>query len=191
MTKIKPDKIANTKIYSPKTIDISKKSEPTAISFSGTKAKRKSINIALFLPRLSKLECKPVTLLSYSEHCDTFTPRFKPPKRARTGHHVRYSRITASKVYDVLHTDINNPSTSLIESISEKSTITNTNFPALKWDIDNEKNSITQYTEFQRNQGYKSFKVNNYGLFSYRENSFLGHHLMLYRNVLAIQKKKC
>ena len=150
MTKIKPHETANIKIYSPRTIDISKNSEPTAISFSGTNSKRKNINIALFLPRLSKLECKPVILHSYSEHCDTFTPKFKPPKRARTGHHVRCSRITASKIYDVLHTDINNPSTSLIESISEKSTITNTNFLALKWGIDNEKNSITQYTEFQR-----------------------------------------
>ena len=48
-------------------------------------------------------------------------------------HHVRCGRITASKVYDVLHTDINNPSTSLIESICKESTITNTKISALKW----------------------------------------------------------
>ena len=29
-------------------------------------------------------------------------------------HHVRCRRITASKVYDVLHADINKPSTSLV-----------------------------------------------------------------------------
>ena len=63
-------------------------------------------------------------------------------------HHVRCGRITASKVYDVLHTHINNPSTSLVESISKELTITNTNIPALKWGTDNEKNAITQYAEF-------------------------------------------
>ena len=69
---------------------------------------------------------------------------------------------------------MNNPPTSLIESICKESTITNTNIPALKWGIDNEKNAITQYTEFQRNQGHKNFKVSNSGLFLYRENSSLG-----------------
>ena len=73
-------------------------------------------------------------------------------------HHVRCGRITPSKVYDVLHTDINNPSTSLIESICKESTVSNTNIPALKWGIDNEKNAITQYTEFQRNQDIKILK---------------------------------
>ena len=58
-------------------------------------------------------------------------------------HHVRCGRITASKVYDVSHTDINNPSPSLIESICKESTITNTNISALKWGIDDEKNAIT------------------------------------------------
>ena len=44
---------------------------------------------------------------------------------------------------------INNPSTSLIEFICKESTVSNTN----------EKNAITQYTEFQRNQGHQNFKV--------------------------------
>ena len=48
----------------------------------------------------------------------------------------------------------------------------NTNIPVLKWAIDNEKNAITQYTGFQRNQEHKNFKVNNCGL--YRENPFFG-----------------
>ena len=55
---------------------------------------------------------------------------------------MRCRRITASKVYDVLHTDINNLSTSLIESICTGSIISNTNIPALKWAVDNEKNAI-------------------------------------------------
>ena len=36
------------------------------------------------------------------------------------------------------------------------------------------KMQFTQYTEFQRNQGHKNFKVNTCGLFLYRENSSLG-----------------
>ena len=89
-------------------------------------------------------------------------------------HNVRCGRITTSKVYGVLHTDINNPYTSLIKSICKESTIANTNIPALKWGINNEENAITHYTEFQRNQGHKNFKVNNFGSFLYRQNSLLG-----------------
>ena len=73
-------------------------------------------------------------------------------------YHVRCGRIAALKVYDVLHTDINNPSASLIESICKESTITNTNIPVLNWGNDNEKNVITQYTEFQRNRDIKILK---------------------------------
>ena len=42
------------------------------------------------------------------------------------------ARHRVSKVYDVLHTDINNPSTSLVESICKESAVTNTNIPAIK-----------------------------------------------------------
>ena len=80
---------------------------------------------------------------------------------------MRYGRITVSNVYDVLHRDINNPSTSLMKSVCKESTVTNANIPALKCGINNEKNAITQYTQFQRNQGHKNFKVNNCGLFLY------------------------
>ena len=102
-------------------------------------------------------------------------------------HHVVCRLIITSKVYDVLHTYINSRFTLLIESICKKAIIANTNIPVLKWGIDNEKNAITQYTEFQRNQGNKSFKVNSCGLLLYQENSFLGAS----PDVLAIQKKKC
>ena len=71
---------------------------------------------------------------------------------------MRCGHITASKVYDVLHTDINKPATSLIESICKESTTTNTNIPALKWSADNEKNAITQCREFQRNQAHTILK---------------------------------
>ena len=65
------------------------------------------------------------------------------------------ARHRVSKVYDVLHTDINNPSTSLVESICKESAVTNTNIPAIKQGTDNNKNAITQYTELQRNQGHQ------------------------------------
>ena len=101
-------------------------------------------------------------------------------------HHVVCRLIITSKVYDVLHTFINSRFALLIESICKKATIANVNITALTWGIDNEKNAITQYTEFQRNQGNKNFKVNSGGLLLYKENSFLGAST----DVLAIQKKK-
>ena len=89
MKKIKPDKISNIKIHSQKAVDNSKKSEPKTMAFSGTNAKPKNENIDLLLSRLSKLECKPVLLHSYSEHCGTFIPKFKPPERARLPNGMR------------------------------------------------------------------------------------------------------
>ena len=89
MKKIKPDNIAKIKIYSEKAIENSKKSESKRISFSGTNGKPKNENIDLFLSRLSKLECKPVILHSYLEHCDTFISKFKPPERARLPNTMR------------------------------------------------------------------------------------------------------
>ena len=65
-------------------------------------------------------------------------------------HHVRCRPITALNIDDVLHTDINNPSTTLIQYIYKESTITNANIPASEWGIVNEKNAITQYAEFKR-----------------------------------------
>ena len=71
--KIKPDKIANTKIYSQKAIGNSKKSKPKTISFLETNAKPRSENIDLFLSRLSKLKRKTAILHFYSEQCDTYS----------------------------------------------------------------------------------------------------------------------
>ena len=70
-------------MFSQKAIDNSKKSEPKTVSFSGTNTKPKNENIDLFLSRLSKLECKPVILHSYSGYCDFFIPKFKPLEKAR------------------------------------------------------------------------------------------------------------
>ena len=78
--KIKPDKIANIKKYPQKAMDNSKKSKPKTISFSGTNDKPKNENIDLFLSRLSKLECKPVILHSYSEHGDTIFQSLNLPR---------------------------------------------------------------------------------------------------------------
>ena len=58
-------------------------------------------------------------------------------------------RIAASKVYDVFHTDFDNPSTSLIEFVVKESTIFNTYIPASKWDTDNEKNKLLSTQNFR------------------------------------------
>ena len=68
----------------------------------------------------------------------------------------------------------------MIKSTCEESAFSNTNIPALKWSIDNHKNANIQYTTFQRNQGHKKFKISNCVLFLY---------LMVYNNVIGIQKK--
>ena len=77
-----------------------KKSEPKTISFSGTNANPKNENIDLFLSRLSKLECRPIILHSYSEHFGTFIPKFKPPERAPLPNMMRsyYSSIDKEQI---------------------------------------------------------------------------------------------
>ena len=42
------------------------------------------------------------------------------------------ARNWVSKVYDIWHTDISNPSTSLTESIFKELAVTNANIPAIK-----------------------------------------------------------
>ena len=125
--KIKPDEIVNIKIYSEKAIDNSKKSEPKTISFSGTNAKPKNENIDLFLSRLSTLECKLVILHSYSKHCDTFIPKFKPPERARLANMIRsyYSSMHKEKIKvkcneKFLKLEIKQQDTDKVESLTRK-----------------------------------------------------------------------
>ena len=48
-------------------------------------------------------------------------------------HQVREGRITVSRVYDVLHTDINFSSVSLIKNICKLSSVCETKIPSLKW----------------------------------------------------------
>ena len=74
-------------------------------------------------------------------------------------HQVRAGRMTASRVYDVLHTDINFPSVSLIENICKLSSVCETKIPSLKWGIDNERNAILRYMEFKTYQGHKDFQT--------------------------------
>ena len=83
-----------------------------------------------------------------------------------------------------------NTSTSLIKSICKESAISNTNIPALKWDIGNEKSATTQYPEFQKNQGSKNFEVSNYGLFLYRKHSFFLGITWWYITLFLSFKKK-
>ena len=69
--------------------DFVKKVKPDKISKYTPEKQPKNENIGSFLSKLSKLECKPVILHSYSERCDTFIPKFKPPERARLPNMMR------------------------------------------------------------------------------------------------------
>ena len=63
-------------------------------------------------------------------------------------HQVIAGRITASRVYDVLHTNINFPSVSLIKNICKLSNVCEIKIPSLKWSTDIERNAILRYLEF-------------------------------------------
>ena len=174
------------------------KKKPTI--FTGTFVEPKDENIGTFLEKLSKLSLKAVVLHSYSEHCTSFIPNYKPPEQAifpnsllelylknnlnlnknksnlivnetfenlklpmtdidyverltkkqaqcNKWHQVRAGRITASRVYDVLHTDINFPSISLIKNICKLSSVSETKIPSLKWSIGNERNATFRYVD--------------------------------------------
>ena len=63
-------------------------------------------------------------------------------------HQIIAGRITASRVYDVLHTNINFPSVSLIKNICKLSNVCERKILSLKWSTDNERNAILRYLEF-------------------------------------------
>ena len=88
-------------------------------------------------------------------------------------HQVREGRITASRVYDVLHTDINFPSVSLIKNICKLSSVCETKIPSLKWGIDNEKTQFLDMWNLKPIKDIKTFKPQNVGCTS-KKNSFLG-----------------
>ena len=69
-------------------------------------------------------------------------------------HQVGARRITVSREYGVLHTDINFPSVSLIKNIFKLLSVCETKIPSLKWDLDNERNAILRYVEFKIYQGH-------------------------------------
>ena len=79
--KIKPDKIANIKIFSQNAIDNSKKSEPKTISFSGTHTKLQNEYIVMFLSRFSKFEFKPVKCKQCKLNQNTVTLLFQSLNR--------------------------------------------------------------------------------------------------------------
>ena len=88
-------------------------------------------------------------------------------------HEIRTGRITASKAHNVLHTDLEHPSQSLIFNICKPSSLANTQIPPLKWGIDNEPNAIKEYLLFKEDS-HKECRVDACGLTLHKEMSFLG-----------------
>ena len=88
-------------------------------------------------------------------------------------HEIRTGRITASKAHNVLHTDLEHSSQSLIFNICKPSSLRNTQIPPIKWGIDNEPNAIKEYMLFKEDS-HKECRVDAYGLTLHKEMSFLG-----------------
>ena len=65
------------------------KHEQQKTVFPGTFAKPKDENIGTFLEKLSKVPSKAVVLHSYSEHCTSFVPNYKPQERAKFPNSLR------------------------------------------------------------------------------------------------------
>ena len=51
--------------------------------FRGTFVEPKDENVGTFLEKHSKLLSKAVAVHSYSKHCTSFVPNYKPPEQAK------------------------------------------------------------------------------------------------------------
>ena len=69
----------------------------------------------------------------------------KKQSKSTIWHEMRTGRITASVAHDVLHTNMENPSKSLILRICQESKLKTTKVPSLRWGIDHEKVALEEY----------------------------------------------
>ena len=88
-------------------------------------------------------------------------------------HEIRTGRITASKEQNILPTDLEHPSHSLIFHICKLSSLSNTQIPPLKLRIDNEPNAIKEYLLYKEDS-HKECRVDVCGLTLHKEMSILG-----------------
>lgn len=88
-------------------------------------------------------------------------------------HELRCGRITASTAYDVLHTDHDKPSSSLIMRICNQKSSSYTSVPALQWGIQNESAAIEKFSDVFAPQ-HMNLEVLKCGLKLGGANCFLG-----------------
>lgn len=93
----------------------------------------------------------------------------KKQAQCQTWHDLRTGRITASISNDILHTDLQNPSVSIIKRICQQSKVTKTSIPALKWGIDNESNALFDYQ-----LPHEECSVESVGIKIHRKYPFIG-----------------
>ena len=108
----------------------------------------------------------PMTDIHYVERLT------KKQAQCNKWHQLRAGHMTVSKVYDVLHTDINFTSVSLIKNICKLSSVCETKIPSLKWGIDDERNAILRYVEFKTYQRHKDFPTTECRLYLYQKKFF-------------------
>lgn len=97
----------------------------------------------------------------------------KRQAQSQVWHDVRTGRITASKAYDILHTNPRNPSKSLIKRICAESKICNTTIPSLKWGIENEKVALDEFV-LSVSDIHSNFKVDDCGLLLLSDCPYIG-----------------
>ncbi len=84
---------------------------------------------------------------------------------------VRIGRLTASIAHDVLHTNMENPSRSLLRKICNPSTLFNV--AALEWGKAKEKEALNELA-FQMSGEHDSFEIKECGLRLCKDTSFIG-----------------
>ena len=88
-------------------------------------------------------------------------------------HEMRTGRITASIAHEVLHTNMERPSTSLILRICKESEMKASKVPSLRWGIDNEKVALKEYDIILSTE-HTQYEVKDCGLRLCREFPFIG-----------------
>ena len=83
--------------------------------------------------------------------------------RSPIWHELRTGRITASIAHEVLHTNMENPSTSLVLRICKESEMKTSKVPSLRWGIDNEKVALEEYC-LMLSIEHQNYKIKDCGL---------------------------
>ena len=106
------------------------------------------------------------------EDADYLYQSTKKQSKSLVWKEVRIGRLTASVAHEVLHTNKENPSRSLIMKLTNPRDH-EVNAPSVRWGKDNEKNGINDYSLLM-SQEHNSFEVKECGLLLCHDASFIG-----------------